>query len=254
MTSRRMFAMLGAVVLLQVGPLSAQTPAKDPSDLLREVLPADVAERVLEKIALARSRELPAGALENRALKFAAKGVKPADIEKSLDEQLSRMEEARVALESPRGRKPTGEEIEAGAESLRKGLDGAQVSELAKSAPSGRSLTVPLYVIGGLMDRGLPSDEALHRVLERLEARAADAELAALAAELPAQAADGQAHQPGMTGQDLAATKRSGAAGVRGAECRPRCRPTPEPTRGQRRPGRAVAARATPDRIDRSSR
>jgi len=57
------------------------------------------------------------------------------------------------------------------------GVDGAAVSALAQSAPSGRSLAVPLFVIGSLVDRGLPSDEALRRVLERLQARAADADL-----------------------------------------------------------------------------
>ena len=55
----------------------AQTPAKDPSARLREVLPADVAQRVLARIADARDHQLPAEALENRALKFAAKGVDP---------------------------------------------------------------------------------------------------------------------------------------------------------------------------------
>src|SRR4051794_19695953 len=74
---------------------AAQTPAKDPSDRLRQVLPADVAERVLSHIAEARARQLPAEALENRALKFAAKGVNPSDIEQSVNEQLQRMEAAR---------------------------------------------------------------------------------------------------------------------------------------------------------------
>src|SRR5690606_3547965 len=40
-----------------------------------------------------------------------------------------------------------------------------------------RSLSVPLLVIGGLAQRGLPSDEALGRVLQRLSDRADDATL-----------------------------------------------------------------------------
>jgi hypothetical protein len=184
----------------------AQTPAADPSDRLREVLPADVAERVLAKIAEARSRELPAAALENRALKFAAKGVAPADIERSVTEHAQRMEQAKSAIERGRGGRAQGEEVDAGAEAMRRGVDGAAVSELAKSAPSGRSLAVPLMVIGSLVERGLPSDDALLRVQERLQARATDAELE----ELPRDLAAGR---PSTTGQDLARTKRPASAG-----------------------------------------
>src|SRR4030095_6772548 len=144
---------LAALALLSVGAsLGAQTPANDPAARLKEVLPADVAERVLGVIAKARARELPAQALENRALKFAAKGVDPKSIEKSIDEQVERMSEAKDALQKGSGHKPLDDEVTAGAEALRKGVDGAKVSELAKTAPSGRSLAVPLYVIGSLID------------------------------------------------------------------------------------------------------
>jgi hypothetical protein len=212
-TLTRPLAMLVVTVGLAGGALKAQTPAADPSARLKEVLPADVAERVLAQIAEARARGLPAEALEHRALKFAAKGVEPTSIEKSVTQQADRMQKAKDALEQASGRKPAGDEVEAGAEAIRKGVDGAKVSELAKSAPSGRSLAVPLYVVGSLVDRGLPSDEALERVLERLQARAADAELEKLTAELPEQGVAGQSHRPAQAGRDLAATKRPGSAG-----------------------------------------
>lgn len=185
----------------------AQTPAADPSAKLRQVLPADVAERVIARIAEARVRELPAQALENRALKFAARGVPAADIEKSVNAQADRMQKSKDAIEKARGKKAHGDEIEAGAEAMRKGVDGAKVSALAKSAPSGRSLAVPLYVIGSLVDRGLPSDAALKRVQDKLQARATDRELE----QLPGSVAKGG--KPAMTGQDLAATKRPATAG-----------------------------------------
>ena len=94
-------------------------------------------------------------------------------------------------------------EIEAGAEAMRKGVEGGSVSLLAKSAPSGRSLAVPLFVIGSLTDRGLTSDEALQRVLTRLQARASDADLESLPGELPAQGASGQSNRPAETGRDF---------------------------------------------------
>lgn len=174
----------------------AQTPAADPSDKLREVLPADVAGRVLATIADARARELPAQALENRALKFASRGVPANEIERSIRATAVRMDSVKRAIERGRGVKAQGDEIDAGADAMRKGVSGGDVSALAKNAPSGRSLAVPLYVIGSLIDRGLPSDEALARVQERLAARASDRELE----EMPGK--------PSVTGRDLAATKR----------------------------------------------
>jgi hypothetical protein len=203
MSNIRSFALLLLTTVLVAQGASAQTPAKDPSVRLREVLPADVAQRVLARIADARARQLPAEALENRALKFAAKGVDPKAIERSVDEQAQRMESARSALVSGRGSKPAGDEIEAGAEAIRKGVDGPSVAVLAKSAPRDRSLAVPLFVIGSLTDRGLTAPQALQRVLDRLNARASDADLESLPGELPAQAIAGQANRPSDTGRDF---------------------------------------------------
>jgi hypothetical protein len=203
----------------------AQTPAADPSDKLREVLPADVADRVLARIAAARARELPAAALENRALKFAARGVPAAEIEKSINAHADRMQSAKGAIERGRGARAQGDEIDAGAEAMRKGVDGAKVSELAKSAPSGRSLAVPLFVIGSLIDRGLPSDEALAKVQERLTARASDRELE----EMPGK--------PSVTGRDLAATKRPATA--------PAQPTTGAPTNVPRNPGTPATGKPT---------
>src|SRR5688500_4226616 len=183
---------------------SAQGVAIDPSVRLKQVLPADVAERVLARIAEARARQLPAEALENRALKFAAKGVAPLDIERSLSEQAERMNTARGALAGARASQPRGDEIEAGAEAIRKGVDGAAIAELAKSAPR-RSMAVPLFVIGSLADRGLPTNEALQLLLDRLEANASDAELERLPADVPVRGGSGNAY-----GRDRAQTNAGG--------------------------------------------
>ena len=223
---------LSAVTMIVASvPLAAQTdrsrtaPAHDPSARLEAVLPPDVAQRVLARIAEARARELPAQALENRALKFAARGVKPEDIERAVAEHATRLEQARQALEAGRAKDPSGDEVEAGAEAIRMGVDGSKVSALAKEAPSGRSLAVPLYVIGSLTERGLPADEALQRVRDRLLARASDADIERLPNALPEQA---QARRPAVVGRDLAATKRPAAAG-RGKPADRGGRPTQTP-------------------------
>jgi hypothetical protein len=214
MNNVRATVLLLLATALVVQPSIAQTPAKDPSTRLREVLPADVAQRVLTRIADARARQLPAQALENRALKFAAKGVDPKDIERSVNEQAQRMEGARFFLSTGRGSTPAADEIEAGAEAMRKGVDGAAVSRLAKTAPRDRSLAVPLFVIGSLItDRGLSSDQALERVLARLNQRASDADLERMPAELPAQAIAGQANRPAETGRDFGQSHKPAATG-----------------------------------------
>jgi hypothetical protein len=213
MNQIRKLSVLMLTTLFVAGTALAQAPTRDPSARLKEVLPPDVAQRVLARIADARAHNLPAEALENRALKFAAKGVDAANIERSINEQALRMESARNALVSGRGAQPAGDEIEAGAEAMRKGVDGAAVSLLAKNAPSGRSLAVPLFVIGSLTDRGLSSDEALQRVLARLKARASDADLESMPGELPAQAGAGNANRPSQTGRDFGQSHRPASAG-----------------------------------------
>ncbi len=212
MTKNGIRVAVAAAFVFSAAAASAQTAAKDPSDRLREALPSDVAKHVLATIADARARQLPAEALEQRALKFAAKGVKPEDIARSVDDHAERMDRARTAIQKTRTGKAAGDEIEAGAEAVRQGVDGTKVSELAKSAPSGRSLAVPLYVIGSLVDRGLPSDEALQRVLARMNARASDASLR----ELPDQASGGQSHRPADHGGRPAGAGRPEGMGAHG--------------------------------------
>ena len=193
--------LLSAAMLLFASAAAAQQ-GHDPSEQLRKVLPASVADHVLATIADARSHSLPAAALEQRALRLSRKGAKPTDIQKSVDRSAADMKNAKGALVKA-GRKPTGDEIVAGSALVSRGVDGKQVSALAKSAASGRSLAVPLYVVGSLMDRGLSSDAALAKVSARLAAKATDSQLtaevnAAATEHRPATAnrAGGIAHRP----------------------------------------------------------
>jgi hypothetical protein len=202
-----MFFLLCAAMIAD--SLAAQTAdaSSDPSARLREVLPPDVAAHVLTVIADARAHGLPANALEQRALKFAARGVPPADIARAVDEHADRQVQVKSILEAVRGASTTGDEVEAGAEATREGVDADGVSALAKSAPSGRSLTIPLYVLGSLMARGLPADQALARVNARLAAGASDTALEML----PAQAGNARGGAPGAVGRDLGAARRPSA-------------------------------------------
>jgi len=190
-------------------PLAAQTsdvPA-DPSVRLREVLPPDVAAHVLAVIADARVHGLPANALEQRALKFAARGVPAIDIARAVGEHADRQARAKTLLDALRGSSTSGDEVEAGAEAMREGVDAGAVSALARSAPSARSLTIPLYVLGSLTAAGVPADQALARVNDRLAAGASDSDLEALSA----RAANAHGGTPGAAEPELGAARRSSA-------------------------------------------
>jgi hypothetical protein len=195
--------------LLLPAALAAQTPAHDPSSTLESVLPPDVAQQVLARIADARSRGLPAAALEHRALELQAKGMKPADIPGAVGESEAAMAKGKDALIAGGRAQPSDAEVEAAGTGLGRGVDGAAVSALARSAPSGRSLAVPLSVMTSLVDRGLPSDEALAQVRDRLQANASDDELAGL----PEQAARGQAHRSDAASLPPAASRPPDRAG-----------------------------------------
>ena len=215
-----------AATLLCATAASAQK-ANDPSAKLRQVLPAKVADHVIATIADAREHSLPAAALEQQALRLSRKGAKPADIETSIDRSATNMKKSKQALENGGRRKPTNDEVVAGSALIGRGVDGSKVSEFAKSAPSGRTLAVPLYVSGSLMDRGLKSDAALARVHERLMAKATDAQLTAEANTMAsskrpetANKAGGLAHRPATSpatgARPLTPGRPAGTPGKRG--------------------------------------
>lgn len=232
MIGRIRLTMLVLASVAMAPTLGAQ--AMDPATRLREVLPPAIAEQVLATIAQARDGQLPAAAvvaLENRALKFASRGVAPEQVARAVAEHASRMQTARGAIETGRGRPAGGDEIDAGAEAMRQGVDGSAVSALAKSAPSGRSLAVPLFVVGSLVERGLPADQAMARVQERLVARASDGDLERMAREQ-------QRGRPEGVGPGMRPTDRPGATGRPENVPATGARPTPPvtPPAGPRRP------------------
>jgi hypothetical protein len=186
-------------------PLAAGAQ-QDPTERLLEVLPEHIAADVMLHVGAAHEQGLPANAVRNVALEGVTKGRSGEEVLAAVELLVGDLSRAREALGAS-GR-ATGEgEIEAAAAAMRMGVDGEAVSALASSQPSGRSLSVPLLVIGGLADRGLPSDQALSAVQARLGAGAGDA---ALLADFPNVGQDlGRALRPEETGLALA----SGFAG-----------------------------------------
>lgn len=213
MSVRRRIVHVGLVSVLAVTSIgrtaTAQDVAGDPSARLATVLPADVAQHVLALIKTARAEGLPADALANRSLKFAARGIAPAAIAHAADDQLGRMRSARDVLRGARPKPPSGTEIEAGAEALREGVSGGDIAAVARSASDGRSLAVPLYVVGSLVSAGIPAGEALQRIEAKLTSNASDADIEADGRDAAAS------HRPAETGRGHGAgSDQSGGVGA----------------------------------------
>jgi hypothetical protein len=214
-----------SLLLVAPGWANAQ---QDPVQRLAEVLPPDKAEQIIAIVTTARAHGLPGQAVALRALEALAKGRNAEEAGAAARAFAGELSAAQGALRAG-GRDPQAAEIEAGATAMAMGVDGKAVSELARSAPSGRSLDVPLLVIGALVERGLPADQALAAVLARLEARASNADLASLPGEAGRLIAAG--HRPAEVGRALGAT-RSGIAIPQGPPASvPRNNGLPDPPR-----------------------
>lgn len=170
-------------------------------------LPADVRDKVIAIVTDATSRGLPGQAIADRALETVAKSRSGTDAVAAAQALAADLVTGRDALTSA-GRSPDASEIEAAATAKELGVDGATITDLASSAPSGRSLTVPLAVIGALVQRGLPSDDALAAVQERLTNRATDAELASMPGDAGRMIAQG--YRPSDVGRALGAGRPAG--------------------------------------------
>ena len=163
--------------------LTASSATNPPADggsasvRLKDALPHASAQRVLSAIASARSRGLPAAMLENRALKFAAKHVKPADIEDAIVADAEAMGKAQQLLVAAGRREPSAEEIDATAQLLGEGADSASIASLAKFAGAGRAVSVPLRVGAELVATSASPRETLARVEEKVRGGATDAQL-----------------------------------------------------------------------------
>ncbi len=175
MRLRKMLVTLGVLVIVPAS-LTAQT---DPIAHLKAVLPPAVATQVIPIVQDAIAKGLPGNAVANVALQGVAMGRSGGQVRAAVESMVATLRAAHDALAAG-GRAPTSQETQAGAIAMKEGVDGSTVSALAKAAPSGRSLAVPLAVIGALVSRGLPADNALEAVEQRLQAHSSDQQLAQL--------------------------------------------------------------------------
>lgn len=219
------FIVLGAAVLMPAS-VRAQT---DPVEHLRSVLPVEVAAQVIPIVQDAMAHDLPGNAVANIALQGIAMGRGGAEVRAAAQSMVADLRAAHDAIAAGR-RSPTPEETQAGAIAMRQGVDASTVSALASAAPASRSLTVPLAVIGALVDRGLPATDALQAVQHRLQDHRSDQQLA----DLPEGAGRmlSQGMKPAEVGTALASMHAGFTVPVDGGVVPPRGPPSGVPANG----------------------
>ncbi len=163
------------------------------------------------------------------ALQGVAMGRSGPEVRAAAEAMVANLRSAHDAIAAG-GRTPTPDETQAGAIAMRQGVDGSTVSQLASSAPSGRSLAVPLAVVGALVDRGLPADAALQAVQQRLQTRASDTELAGLPDAARQMLSQGM--KPDEVGTALASTRAGFTVPANGASAAAGNRPSTVPANG----------------------
>lgn len=175
-TLKALFARVPWVLAGLLVGATAAAAQQNPTARLEGRLPADIESHVLERVERANTLRLPTRPIADLALQGVAKGRNGPDVLEALDAMLADLGTAREAL-SDAGHAPSVDEVEAAGMAMRMGVDADAISGLARSRPEGRSLAVPLLVLGGLSQRGLPSDAALSRVIDRLGMRMGDGDL-----------------------------------------------------------------------------
>lgn len=179
--------------------------------------------RVSAVIERARSSSLPVEPLVDKALEGARKRAPDARILDAVSSLAARLDSSRRAL----GGVSTDAELVAAAAALQAGVGPVVLTQLRRERP-GRSLAVPLVVLGDLVTRGVPHDTASALILLVAHEGLGDETLLAIQRDVQRDVRDG-AHPAAA-----AAIRARGA--VSGASTRLR------PTRGPLAGGAASSA------------
>lgn len=142
-------------------PLAATTLAAQGSSPLRQRLDPQTFAAVRAIMDSARADSVPTGPLADKALEGAAKHVPAARILTAVRQLRSELANARGLLRAGAPGAPLGtEEIVAAADARRRGVPAADVTQLRHDVTATTSLVVPLTVLGDLIQRGVPADQA----------------------------------------------------------------------------------------------
>lgn len=148
----------GALLALAIAAAAARGGAQDAR--LVAQLDAVTQARVSAVIERARAASLPVEPLVDKALEGARKHAPPARIVEAVTSLAARLDSGRVAL----GTGSTEAELVAAASALQAGV-GTPVLAQLRQERAGKSLAVPLVVLGDLVTRGVPHDTASALIL-----------------------------------------------------------------------------------------
>ncbi len=116
----------------------------------------------------ARRDSVPVRALEDKALEGAAKRVPSARIVAAVERLATELRETRSLLRAAATSTPLSEgEIIAAADVRSRGVAAEEIAALRHNAPPSTNLEIPFAVLGALVQRGVPADEA-RTVVEHL--------------------------------------------------------------------------------------
>lgn len=147
-----------ALVALAIAAAGGRAGAQD--SRLAAQLDAATQARVSEVIERARAASLPVEPLVDKALEGARKRAPDARIIEAVTSLAARLDSSRAAL----GTASTDAELVAAAAALQAGVRPVVLSRLRQER-AGRSLAVPLVVLGDLVARGVPHDTASALIL-----------------------------------------------------------------------------------------
>lgn len=156
----------GTALLVVLGLLGV--PQAQGSPALENRLDSATMAELRPVLESARRDSLPVGALENKALEGTAKRVPSARIVAAVKTLADELRETRALLRAaaPSARLTDGE-IVAAVEVQHRGVSAHEVTTLRRSVPPSTGLEIPFGVLGALVERGVPADQA-RSVVEHL--------------------------------------------------------------------------------------
>lgn len=212
----RMRTILGLTLALGLGTLPVAAQEVDGRlARIRSELPAPAVQQIEELIASAQEQGLPVEPLLDKAVEGIAKRVPGDRIAGAVDDLAVELARARTLLAN--GVVPAPTDVAAVADALRRGVPETAIRAIAHPAEAdapGQQVALAVHTLGDLMDRGVPSDQAL-AVLEAWSGRGRDVEELR---QLPVavERLIRQGVLPGQAAAAVAGAMRGGAPGVMG--------------------------------------
>jgi len=187
---------------------SAQTSVSIPASYT-----AETRASIEASFKRAQEKNLPDQAMRERLAEGQAKAASDAQVATAVQKTEARLEASQSAMIRAGRKNPTPQEVNAGEQTMARGATDAQVEQVAKHAPSDRSLVVAFGVLSKLQASGKPVDQAVAEITAKLDARATDDALLSLTGS-GAASANAHGNNPNAAGAASVAGEASAGVGA----------------------------------------